>query len=116
MSMCHVVVTWSYTSSKPNAVERGRELLSYLQRYLSGTLCIKKPIELVAAEMWALKRQESHVEVFHDESNLGIVRNATERLAMGLIDETVSKYMADRAREVENDRQEPSNILKIIHT
>lgn len=38
----------TYMSAEPNAVERGRELLSYLQRYLNDTLCIKKPIELVA--------------------------------------------------------------------
>ncbi len=80
----------TYMSAKPNSLERGRELLSYFQRYLGHALCIKKPIELVAAEMWALKLREPNIDVFHDEINFGIVRGATARLASGVIDEAAN--------------------------
>jgi hypothetical protein len=84
-------------------------MLSYLQRCLSDTFCVKKPIELVAAEMWALKLQATDVEAFHDEVNFSIVRSATERLAAGVMNDMATKYMADRMEEVKVDR---SGVIK----
>jgi hypothetical protein len=103
----------TFTSEKPNATPRGRELLSYLQRYVSDTLCVKKPIELVAAEMWALQFRAADVEAFHDETNFSIVRTAIERLAAGVMDETAKKYISDRMHDVKDDR---SGVIKYLES
>jgi hypothetical protein len=99
----------TFTSGKSNAMERGRELMSYLQQYLDHLFCIKQPIELVAAEMWALKDGAANVEAFHGDVNFGVVRTEIDRLACGVMVDSAKDYIARRGNDVRGDR---SGVIK----
>jgi hypothetical protein len=95
----------TFTSSKPDAHARGRELLTYAQQYAHHVLCAKKGIELVAAEMWALKLGAGGmIEAFHNEENCGLMRALLARLAAGEVDDRVRAYNAERLQYINHNR------------
>jgi hypothetical protein len=76
------------------ASERGQRLLSYLNEFIdAGILCVKENDELLAMEMWALKKGTPLVDSFFSNEEICYVRKGVENLATGGFDERTDTFI-----------------------
>jgi hypothetical protein len=83
--------------SPERKVERGKQLLAYFAQFVSpDTPAAKDNMELLAAEIDAIKRGPLAVEMFLTRTEREVIRNEIEKFAMGILDEQANKFLVDQ--------------------
>src|SRR5712671_988595 len=58
-------LTKSFRTSRSPSLDRGKQLLSYFNRFIdAGAPCVKDNMELLAVEMWAVKLNIPVTDIF----------------------------------------------------
>jgi hypothetical protein len=95
----------TFGASTEKALERGRELFSYLKEFVDANIpCAKENTELLAAEMWALQLRTPTIKVFLDEADYALLSQEVDRLASGDFGERASKFIRERSEFASNTR------------
>src|ERR1700690_4364257 len=80
--------------STKEALDRGRELFTYLKRFFDVRIpCVKENDELLAAEMWALQLGSGTIGTFYHGQDRALVGIGIDRLATGEFDERAAKFI-----------------------
>jgi len=103
----------TFRASTTKSFERGKKLFSYLQEFVhAGIPCAREIMELLAAEMWALKLGTSPVDAFLNEKDYAVVRQEVDKLANGGYDERTAKYLEERAALASKTRMDQARHLE----
>lgn len=77
-------LTKSFRTSRPQYLGRGEVLLSYFNKFIdAGALCMKDNMELLAAEMWAVKLGIPVTDVFLSQEDRVLISAKTKSLGDG---------------------------------
>lgn len=95
----------TFRSSTEKAMGRGRQLFSYFSNFVdANTPCAKENMELLVAEMQALKSQTSSVDAFLKVEDYALLSQHVAKLANGEFDERAAKFIEDQTEFASNTR------------
>jgi hypothetical protein len=88
----------TFRSSTARASKRGKELFSYLKKFVdANTPCAKENMELLVAEIQALHSRTSTIDAFLREEYYGVLRQEVGKLANGELDERAGEIIQERS-------------------
>src|SRR5258708_6497506 len=106
-------LTKTFRSSDSQVQDRGKKLLSYFRTFVEGnTHCVKDNMELLAAEMWALKLRTPNVEGFLSKEDRAKVSQEAHKLASGQVDERAVKFLQEQREFASTTRSNQIDHLK----
>jgi hypothetical protein len=106
-------LTKTFRSSDTQTQDRGKKLLSYFKKFIDGnTNCVKDNMELLAAEMWALKLRTPNVEVFLSKEDRALVSQEARKLAGGEVSERAVKFLQEQGEFASTTRSNQVKHLK----
>ena len=102
----------TFESGATASIERGKTLFSYLKGFVDlGIPCAKETMEILVAEMTALKFRNAHVEAFLNQADYILLRREVDRLAFGNSGEAAEKlknFIRERRQLASNSRAKQS--------
>jgi len=110
----HCVYEMAKTFRTPGsgATKRAKDLFLYLGKFVeAGIPCAKETMELLAAEMWALKWHVSTINPLLSSSDTVKVMQEVFKLASGTFDEKADSFIEQRIAAAETSRREQRNYL-----
>lgn len=104
----------TFLSAKPQVAERGRKLFSHFKKFIdANTPCAKDNMELLIAELEALRRRTASVDTFLSGSHYESLRNEVGKLANGNFDERARSFIENRLKFSSNTRSGQAGHLEI---
>lgn len=104
----------TFRSSTRKALQRGRELVSYFRQFVNAsTPCAKENMELLVAEMQALKSQTSNIDVFLRAEDYALLSQEAAKLANGEFDERAAQFMKNQTEFASNTRAGQARHLEL---
>jgi len=95
----------TFGSSTEKGLERGRELFSYFRNFIiAGTPCAKENMELLAAEMEALKSRTPKTDAFLNAEAYALLAQEVDKLANGQFDQRASEFIKNQREFALNTR------------
>jgi len=102
----------TFRSPRSHAAKRAQELFLCLRKFVEiNTPCVRETMELLAAEMLALKWQVSTIEPILSSSDTEKVMQEVAKLADGAFDEKADNFIKQRIAAAEASRRDQRNHL-----
>jgi hypothetical protein len=95
----------TFRATTAGALARGRRLFTYLRQFIDPEIpCAKENMEILAAEMWALKLQAPSIAVYLPKDHYLLLSQEVEKLANGDFDERAAKFIKERGEFASSTR------------
>jgi hypothetical protein len=109
---CVYEMAKTFRAPGPEATERAKNLFRYLGKFIeAGIPCAKETMELLAAEMSALKWHVSTINPFLSSIDTEEVMQEVTKLASGTFDEKADSFIKQRIAAAEASRRDQRNYL-----
>lgn len=106
-------LTKSFRTSRPQYLDRGKALLSYFNRFIdAGSPCVKDNMELLAAEMWAVKLNAPATDVFLSQEDRVLISAKAGSLGNGEFDEKADDFLKAQQQFALGTRSGQINFLE----
>ncbi len=104
----------TFLSTRPHATERGRKLFSHFKKFVdANTPCARDNMELLFAELEALRSRTASVDALLEESHYEALRREVDKLANGNFDERASSFIENRLKFSSNTRSNQASHLEV---
>ncbi|MGA7443064.1 MAG: hypothetical protein WB523_10040 [Candidatus Sulfotelmatobacter sp.] len=113
-TQCIYEIAKTFRSSTKKAADRGITLFSYLKRFIEiDTPCAKETMELLAAEMRALKWEVRSINQFLNANDYAKVRQEVNKLATGVFDGRADGFIEERIAFARATRSSQAGYLRL---